>query len=312
MRPEADRWLRRFAQSVEPTVSQIERAKRSQIFLRQQLDSGGIGARIVGDYLSGSYRRKTAIAPLKDVDIVFLIDPRGWPGAFLGLSDRPKPSDVLGSFATALRYRYPKTSAFTQRRSIRLELQHLMVDCVPAIPISGSDFIWVGDRTDDSWTKSSPKRHHDALTEANGRNDGLVVPLVKVAKYWNRELPATASLRSFAVETMAVTLFQNERMSSLFDGLLRLFDFVAHLGQGDGAAFEWRSDYGIKMDWWNGMVVPDTADTGFNVAGGVDPARMRSFAKHAVTCRNRLLKVETARSELTIAQHLSAALRVAG
>lgn len=120
-------------------MSQIERAKRSQIYLRKRLDSGGIGARIVDDYLSGSYRRKTAIAPLKDVDIIFLIDPRGWPGALLGLSDRPKSSDVLGSFATALRYRYPKTSAFTQRRSIRLELQHLMVDCVPAILISSSD-----------------------------------------------------------------------------------------------------------------------------------------------------------------------------
>lgn len=220
MTTEVDRWLRTFAQSIEPTPSQIERAKRSQIFLRKQLDSGGIGTRIVDDYLTGSYRRKTAIAPLKDVDIIFLIDPRGWPDAFLGLSDRPKPSDVLHSFATALRYRYPKTSAFTQRRSIRLELQHLMVDCVPAIPILGSDFIWVGDRTEDSWTKSSPKRHHHAVTEANGHNEGLVVPLVKVAKYWNRELPATARLRSFAVETMAVTLFQREPMSCLSEGLL--------------------------------------------------------------------------------------------
>jgi hypothetical protein len=312
MRPEADRWLRRFAQSVEPTVSQIERAKRSQNFLRQQLDSGGIGARIVDDYLSGSYRRKTAIGPLKDVDIIFLIDPRGWTGAFLGLADRPKPSDVLRSFATALRYRYPNTSAFTQRRSIRLELQHLMVDCVPAIPISGSDFIWVGDRTEDSWTKSSPKRHHDAVTEANGRNDGLVVPLVKVAKYWNRELPATARLRSFAVETMVVTLFQYERMSCLSEGLLMFFDFVAHVGQGNGAAFEWKSDYGIKMDWWNGLVVPDSADTGANVAAGVDQARMRAFAKHAVTCRDRLLKVEAARSIQALEQHLLTALRVAG
>ena len=41
-------------------VLHIERAKRSQNFLRRQLDTGGIGTRIVDDYLSGSYRYKDA------------------------------------------------------------------------------------------------------------------------------------------------------------------------------------------------------------------------------------------------------------
>jgi hypothetical protein len=41
-------------------VLHIERAKRSQNFLRKQLDTGGIGRRIVNDYLSGSSRCKDA------------------------------------------------------------------------------------------------------------------------------------------------------------------------------------------------------------------------------------------------------------
>ncbi len=207
----AEKELKRLVREIEPTATQKEGAKRSQSYLRRQLQEGGIGERVLDSYLSGSYRRKTAIYPLEDVDIVFVIDPAAWPGALFGLADKPNPSTVLQSFASALRYRYRKTSAFTQRRSIRLELDHLHVDCVPAIAIEGSDFIWVGDRKNDAWIQSSPKRHEAALTNANQRSDALVVPIVKLLKCWNRRLPSKARVRSFVVETLAVTLFTHTR-----------------------------------------------------------------------------------------------------
>jgi hypothetical protein len=238
-----------------------------------------------------------------------VIDPGAWPGALFGLADKPNPSTVLQSFASALRYRYRKTSAFTQRRSIRLELDHLHVDCVPAIAIEGSDFIWVGDRKNDAWIKSSPKRHEAALTNANQRSDGLVIPIVKLLKCWNRGLPSKAHVRSFVVETLAVTLFTHTRALSLVDGLLMFFDFVAHFAS-EQSEYEWESKFGISMDWWECMVVPDTAGTGRNVADGVELDQMRAFQQRATSSRACLVKALNTRSEGTLQQHLWNALNL--
>ncbi len=252
----AEAELRKLVRRIEPTPAQKDGAKRSQAFLRRQLQGGGIGERILDSYLSGSYRRKTAICPLEDVDIIFLIDPKAWPAAMFGLSDKPKPSTVLQSFAGALRYHYSGTSAFTQRRSIRLEFNHLHVDCVPAIGIEGQ-------------------------------------------------------LRSFVVETAAVTLFTHARVNSLLDGLLMFFDFISHFASDDNE-YQWGSTFGIRMSWWDFMTVPDSAETGANVAAGVGYEQMRAFQQQAATSRAHLRKALSVRSEGTLLRHLWSALNVDG
>ena len=156
--------LREMTRNLEPTATQKKAASASHQYLRGLMDTGGIGDRILGSYLSGSYARDTAVNPLGDVDIIFLIDESKWATGLLAM--RPKSSVVLRSFADAVRYRYDRSSAFTQRRSIRLELSHIHIDCVPAIEIPGSDYVWVGDRKEDAWIKSSPKLHQAALRGA--------------------------------------------------------------------------------------------------------------------------------------------------
>src|SRR5205814_7160666 len=93
--------------------------------------------RIVRSYLSGSYARDTAIYPLDDVDIIFIITPSYWSSPLF----YPPPSSVLDSFANAIRYRYPVSSVYGQRRSVRLELYHLDIDVVPAIQDRNSNLL---------------------------------------------------------------------------------------------------------------------------------------------------------------------------
>jgi hypothetical protein len=298
--------LREIARELEPSAASKAAAARSQQYLRRQLYTGQMQGRLVHDYLSGSYARRTAIHPLGDVDIIFLIDPSTWPKAFFGFADKPKPSDVLQSFAGALRYSYERSSAFTQRRSIRLELNHLHIDCVPAIAIEGGPFIWVGDRKDDEWIKSSPKLHEIAVTAANKANRSLLKPLIKILKCWNRNLPSTAGMRSFVIETMAVTLFSRVRFASLDQGLFYFFDFIA--GFDDAASLKWSSTYGIQIDRWNGMNVPDLAGTNRNIAGGVDNARLVKFRDHAIATRNRLLNARSAKTESAAKSYILSAL----
>ena len=139
------------------------------------MDTGGIGNRILRSFLSGSYVRGTAVNPLGDVDIIFLIDESKWATVF---STRPEPSVVLRSFADAVRYRYEKSSAFTQRRSIRLELSHIDIDCVPAIEIPGATTS--GSATGRTMDQVLASAAPTALTKANQLCDGWAVPAIKL------------------------------------------------------------------------------------------------------------------------------------
>ncbi|MFZ5525199.1 MAG: SMODS domain-containing nucleotidyltransferase [Pseudomonadota bacterium] len=293
-----------MARNIEPTASQKKAASASHQYLRGLMDTGGIGNRILSSYLSGSYARGTAVKPLDDVDIIFLIEESKWATGFLSM--RPKPSVVLRSFADAVRYRYDKSSAFTQRRSIRLELSHIDIDCVPAIEIPGSDHIWVGDRKDDAWIKSSPKLHHAKLTKANQLCDGWAVPAIKLLKAWNKSLPSTAQVRSFVIETIAVTALTAAPRKTLLDCILEFFDFVVRF----------RSDFlqigkerlGITISGLFGMAVPDLARTGGNVASGVGGGQATNFMDRAIRTRELLEDGQHARTEDSAAKHVFAAL----
>lgn len=293
-----------MASKVEPTATQKKAASASHKYLRDLMDTGGIGNRILRSFLSGSYVRGTAVNPLGDVDIIFLIDESKWATGFF--STRPEPSVVLRSFADAVRYRYEKSSAFTQRRSIRLELSHIDIDCVPAIEIPGSDYIWVGDRKDDAWIKSSPQLHHTALTKANQLCDGWAVQAIKLLKAWNRSLPATAQVRSFVIETIAVTALTAAPQKTLQDCVLGFFDFVV----------QFRSDFlqignprlGITISGVFGMTVPDLARTGGNVASGISGDHATSFMDRANRSRELLHGGLHARTEDSAAKHVFAAL----
>jgi hypothetical protein len=259
-------------------------AVRSQNNLRDLLFTGNLEARMVETYLTGSYARETAVQPLDDVDIVVLIDPTKWDIPFL--ASYPKPDDVLGTFARAIRYRYPNSSVHTQRRSIGLKLNHLDIDVVPAIN-EGHDLIRIPDRTSGKWIQCAPKRHTALATKVNLLRGQRFKPLVKLLKTWNRNLPSTACLKSFTIETLATRIFQQEPLGTLDEGALYFFDFLAQFTEA-GAIFEWNSKCGISFDSWSEtMVVPDTAGTGSNVAARVDWTRAQKFLGQAGRCTER-------------------------
>ena len=101
-----ERYLQGLVARIEPTERQKDGARRSHAYLRDKLDSGQMANCIIDSYLSGSYARDTAIAPLDDVDVVFLINPEHWQSQFDAMFGfRPSPSKVLDTFATAIRRR---------------------------------------------------------------------------------------------------------------------------------------------------------------------------------------------------------------
>lgn len=301
--------IHEYLKKIEPSATQKEGAKRSHAYLRDVLCTGQFASRIKTSYLSGSYARDTAIAPLDDVDIIFVINPQPWQTGLISSLSLPSPATVLESFARAVRYRYPDSSVRTQRRSICLQLYHLDIDVVPAIEADAADqLILVPDAETGNWIKSSPKAHSDIATAINQKRGGNFKPLVKLLKSWNANLPSTASFKSFAIETMAARLFQTTDIPTLQEGLLRFFDFVAHL-DGKAQAYSWRDKCGMSLNGWSAEV-PDLAGTGSNLVAKVDGERRKKFIEHAVRSRDRMLEAQKAVNIDTACKRVSEALRL--
>ena len=148
--------LRELTRQIEPSAAQKAAASRSQNYLRVLLQSQQFGRRILDAYLSGSYARDTALAPIDDVDIVVVVDPAGWPRQFL--SEAPEPDQILQSFARAIRHRYPEAAVYLQRRSVCLTLDHVDIDVVPAIELCGEGHrIRIPDTDSGEWDDLRPQ-----------------------------------------------------------------------------------------------------------------------------------------------------------
>ncbi|MDR3476614.1 MAG: hypothetical protein P4M14_01105 [Gammaproteobacteria bacterium] len=298
--------------SIEPTQAQKEAAQRSHTNLRTLLDSGNIGNRITGSYLSGSYARDTAIRPIDDVDIIFLIDPSQWAqNLFEAVKGQPSPASVLQTFSNAIRYRYPVSSVYYQRRSVRLSMFHLDIDVVPAIPQDQyGNVILIPDSNQDQWIKSAPKIHAEKATRVNQLRGGRLKPLIKLLKKWNSGIPATASLKSFCIETLATRIFAEVNFETLLDGLILFWDFVSRFGA-QTQFYRWPYNYNVS---WGGLFetlnVPDSAGTNSNTAAGVDIQRRLKFAEVAARSRDRLLSAKNALYTSTANNYISEALYI--
>jgi hypothetical protein len=285
------------ASALAPTAKQLADASRSQQHLRQLLDSGRMQNRIVESFLIGSYARHTALRPLDDVDIVFVIDPSAWQDGYERFVNKlPDPDRVLGSFARAIGYRYEDSGVHLQNRSVGLKLYHLDIDAVPAVVHpSQAGWLRVPDRRAGSWIDSGPLAHASVATAINKRDDGRFVPLVRLLKAWNAGLPTTVVLRGFAIETLATRLFQTIALPSLHRGLVFFYDFVAWLGGHKAEAAQWTDPCDVSFGWF-GPKLPDVAGTGANVLAGIESDRIKAFSAAARVMRDALFSAARART----------------
>jgi hypothetical protein len=164
------------------------------------------------DFLSGSYRRHTKTKPLKDVDVMFVLgEKERWR------RDKP-PVEMLQAFEKCLKETYSEQGQVDiGRRSVTVEFEKnyypeghegkvLSIDAVPAFD-SGSDEYEIPDKITGTWIKTNPETHQARSTAKNKQLDGRWVPLVKMAKAWNRANGKPIK-PSFLVEVMAEELVE--------------------------------------------------------------------------------------------------------
>lgn len=171
-----------FLSEIEPSTSTVAACSSAHKNLRAGLrDDENFGEMHVDTFLSGSYKRETAIRPQKiegvlqrpDVDIMVETSHT---------EDDP-PKDVLDLLHQALidsGYENLKVN----RRSIAVTLVTVDMDVVPII--ANGDTFLIPDVALKKWLHTNPRGHTQWTIDVNAAAGGRFKPLVKLFKWWRR------------------------------------------------------------------------------------------------------------------------------
>jgi len=197
-----------YLTSLELTDRQRKAASDQQVAVRDRLRDHLEG--VVDSRLVGSYRRRTAIRPLKDIDVFVVLD------AHEHRHDVPEaPLRLLETIDRALRASYPSHQPRIQGRSVNIAFSgtEIAYDIVPAFEptwwMAAADteppYYEIPDRFRSTWIRTNPAKHEDACIAANQRAGGMLNVLIKAAKDWN--CTNDKPLRSFHIEVMSYSAF---------------------------------------------------------------------------------------------------------
>lgn len=224
-----------FVRDIEPSKTTKARASQAHTNLRDFLSKHGTFREVhVRTFLSGSYKRDTAIRPQKngedverpDVDIIVVTNH--------SLDDLP--ADVVELLYKTLKEKYQVIRK--QQRSVGIETTDADMDVVPAIePVGHGGKPYIADRKLEEWIQTNPPKHTDWTTEVNTKTDGRFKPLVKMVKWWRRQNPTVSKkpkgfvLECFTAESMS---FTEKQYGELFVGMLESFvsTYAWHISQG--------------------------------------------------------------------------------
>lgn len=271
---------------IEPSQTTKTNASRAHTDLRDFLAGHETYKKVyVRSFLSGSYKRNTAIRPRvkagvadrADIDIIVVTNN----------SRSDDPEAVIDELHKVLKERYE--SHRKQGRSVGVSTALADMDVVPVIEetfLFASPVMYVPDRQRKEWVKTNPEGHTAWTTSKNKEAGDRFKPLVKLVKWWRRENPwwavnATSpkrkpkgfQLECIVAENMDVAETQ---WAELFVGTLEAIK----------AKYAWAVSLGSVP------YLQDPAVPGNNVMAGVEPEVFKRFydkaSEHAALGREAI------------------------
>jgi hypothetical protein len=185
----------KYVSSCEPDDAAVAAAKKAHEKVRDELKTDEDTKDAHEEtFLTGSYRRHTAIHNIEDVDVVCIFD--------LDIhATGSEPEIVLTWLQSVLDKHYSETRS--QGRSIGVSAKGVWLDIVPASPVYKDGPLWIPDRDAKEWVQSHPKGQISAATDKNKLTGGYYVQTVKLMKAWRDRLPTEKSKpKSYILETL--------------------------------------------------------------------------------------------------------------
>ena len=217
--------FREFLTDIEPSPTTKKRAQNAHTRLRDFIRRHEtFKQHHEGTFLSGSYKRDTAIRPetkdgdeeRPDVDIIVITNH--------SLDDAP--SDVVGLLYDTLSDKYDNLRK--QARSVGVFTSTADMDIVPIIAPDGMDgTLYIPDRQLEEWLETNPPAHSTWTTEMNAASERRFKPLVKLAKWWRRENPTISKRpKGFMIECIVAECmdFGETQYAELFLSMLETIE----------------------------------------------------------------------------------------
>lgn len=172
-------YFRRYLRAIQPTIPNRERAIQLHTNLQNVLQGDETFQDWYGStFLYGSYRRNTAIQPIKDVDVCVVLD--------INYTEHT-PESVVRRLRRVLERNGYEDKTALQRRSVRIDLSGTTLDVVPVVAPDGLDEpLLIPDRTLTEWVDTHPKQHLETASRLNEESNGCYIPFVKIVKAWYR------------------------------------------------------------------------------------------------------------------------------
>jgi len=210
--------FRQFSSNLTLTGLQESTVSTRQNNIRSAMESG---LSVLDTFLTGSYRRHTLIAPLKDADIdIFIVlgvdyyhRYNGQNGGQAGLLDLVKRT---------LRRTYTETPDISRNgQAVTIRFTDFAADVVPGFYRNGGGYL-IPNCITQTWLSTDPKRHVELVAAANQTHNGDLVPLIRMLKAWNRS--HSAFFRSFHMEILALQALTNVQITDYSSGVRYFFD----------------------------------------------------------------------------------------
>lgn len=188
--------------AIEMTDPERAMASTQQKSLRVKLDAL---LHLDTTYLSGSYRRRTLIRPVDDIDLLLVLDGSQYKDIIA--LDGVGATTALDLVKVALSNAYPKSEIKPWGRCIQIKFAGTGIgfDVVPAFRDDDGAF-YIPDQDHGAWVRTDPKEVERLVTEANEKTDGWLIPLVKLLKSWKDA--NDAPIRGYHLEALAYHALQ--------------------------------------------------------------------------------------------------------
>ena len=172
---------------------------------------------VVHTLFGGSVSKHTAINGLSDVDVLAIVNDSSLSGQ--------SPAAVIRLMAQRIRQRLPQTNVSTGDLAVTVRYSDgIEVQVLPAIRTKSG--VRIADPKTNSWSNVVyPERFARKLTQINQRNDGKVVPTVKLAKSLAAHMiPSDRDhISGYHMESLAIEAFKNYQGPQDLKNMIRHF-----------------------------------------------------------------------------------------
>jgi hypothetical protein len=154
---------------------------------------------IDGYHIIGSYMRETMVGPLvaNNVDVLVELNP----ARYKQWHNSDATHHVMRVFRESLNHAFPKLAVQQEGHEVTVQFPDFRVDVIPAMRWHTGCYV-IPDEQQEKWIYTDPQKFAERLAMLNQRHGGMLLPLIKIIRAWNRSVESP--LRGFHIEAMVL------------------------------------------------------------------------------------------------------------